>query len=198
MIETVRTQATHSRIPATNHLTRRRFLKLGAFLAAGLVLPPSLHAIPRPEARGERRLKFFNTHTKERLEVCYLRDGQYHPEAIEAINNILRDHRTNEVHPIDHRLLDLLHGIRTKAGQDSCLHIISGYRSPATNAKLRRRSRGVARKSLHMLGYAVDIRIPGVRTASVRKIAMGLKQGGVGYYRKSDFVHVDIGPVRTW
>lgn len=198
MIETMRTQATHSRIPANDHLTRRRFLKLGAFLAAGLVLPPSLHAIPRPDARGEHRLKFFNTHTQERLEVCYLRDGQYHPEAIEAVNNILRDHRTNEVHPIDLRLLDLLHGIRTKAGQDSCLHIISGYRSPATNAKLRRRSRGVARKSLHMLGYAVDIRIPGVRTSTVRKIAMGLKQGGVGYYRKSDFVHVDIGPVRTW
>lgn len=198
MIETVRTQATHSRIPANDHLTRRRFLKLGALLAAGLVLPPSLHAIPRPEMQGERRLKFFNTHTQERLEVCYLRDGQYHPEAIEAVNNILRDHRTNEVHPIDLRLLDLLHTIRTEAGQDSCLHIISGYRSPATNAELRRKSRRVARKSLHMLGYAADIRIPGVRTAAVRKIARGLNQGGVGFYPKSDFVHVDIGPVRVW
>lgn len=198
MIETVRTQATLSRMPADGHLTRRRFLQLGALLAAGLVLPPSLQAVPRPDERGERHLKFFNTHTQERLEVCYLRDGHYHSEAIEAVNNILRDHRTNEVHPIDLRLLDLLHTIRTKAGQDSCLHIISGYRSPATNTELRRRNRGVAKRSLHMLGHAVDIRIPGVRTTKLRKIAMGLNQGGVGYYRKSDFVHVDIGPVRVW
>jgi len=171
---------------------------MGAILAAGLVLPPSLHAVPRPAERGERHLKFFNTHTQERLEVCYRRDNQYHPEAIEAVNNILRDHRTNEIHPIDLRLLDLLHIIRAKAGQDSCLHIISGYRSPTTNAELRRRSRRVATKSLHMLGHAVDIRIPGVRTTTVRKIAMGLNQGGVGFYRKSDFVHIDIGRVRAW
>lgn len=198
MIETVRTQATHSRLPDDGHLTRRRFLKLGALLAAGLVLPQSLQALPRPDDRGEQHLKFFNTHTQERLEVCYRRDGQYHQDAIEAVNKILRDHRTNEVHPIDLRLLDLLHTIRAKAGQDSCLHIISGYRSPATNAELRRRSRRVASKSLHMLGHAVDIRIPGVRTSAVRKIAMGLGQGGVGFYPKSDFVHVDIGRVRVW
>ena len=198
MIETVRTQATHSRVLTDEHLTRRRFLTLSALLAAGLVLPRSLHAVPGPDETRERRLKFFNTHTQERLEVCYLRDGQYHQDAIEAVNNILRDHRTNEVHPIDFRLLDLLHTIRTKAGQDSCLHIISGYRSPATNKELRRKSRRVASKSLHMLGYAVDIRIPGVRTSKVRKIAMRLGQGGVGFYPKSDFVHVDIGRVRAW
>ena len=198
MIETVRSKAIHSGSPTDSHLTRRRFLKLGALLAAGMVLPQSLHALPRPDEQGERHLKFFNTHTQERLEVCYRRDGQYHQDAIASVNNILRDHRTNEVHPIDLRLLDLLHTLRTKAGSDSCLHIISGYRSPATNSELRRKSRGVAGKSLHMLGHAADIRIPGVPTTRVRKIAMGLNQGGVGFYRKSDFVHIDIGRVRVW
>jgi uncharacterized protein YcbK (DUF882 family) len=198
MIETVPSKATDSRILTNSHLTRRRFLQLGTILAAGLILPPSLQAVPRPDDPGERYLKFFNTHTQERLEVCYRRDGRYHRDAIAAVNNILRDHRTDEVHPIDLRLLDLLHTIRTTAGPDSCLHIISGYRSPATNNQLRRKSRGVARKSLHMLGHAVDIRIPGVRTAKIRKIAIGLNQGGVGYYPESDFVHVDIGRVRTW
>jgi uncharacterized protein YcbK (DUF882 family) len=198
MTETVRTQATHSRLSDSKHLTRRHFLKLGTLLAAGLALPQTLYATPRPDERGNRTLKFFNTHTRERLEVCYCKDGHYDQGAIKAVNTILRDHRTDEIHPIDLRLLDLLHTIRTKTGQDSCLHIISGYRSPVTNAQLRRRSRGVARKSLHMQGYAADIRIPGFRTAAIRKIALGLRKGGVGYYPGSDFVHVDIGPVRTW
>lgn len=198
MIETVPSQATDSRMLTDSHLSRRRFLQLGTILAAGLILPPSIQAVPRPDDPGERYLKFFNTHTQERLEVCYHRNGRYDRDAIAAVNNILRDHRTNEVHPIDRRLLDLLHTIRTTAGPDSCLHIISGYRSPVTNAELRRKSRRVARKSLHMSGHAVDIRIPGVRTASVRKIAIGLNQGGVGYYPRSDFVHVDVGRVRVW
>ena len=198
MIETVPSQATDSRMLTNNHLTRRRFLQLGTILAAGLILPPGLMAVPRPDDPGERYLKFFNTHTQERLEVCYRCNGRYRRDAIAAVNNILRDHRTDEVHPIDLRLLDLLHTIRTTAGPDSCLHIISGYRSPTTNARLRRKSFGVARKSLHMSGYAADIRIPGVRTADVRKIAIGLNQGGVGYYPKSDFVHVDVGRVRVW
>ena len=180
------------------HLTRRQFLKLASLLAAGLTLPQPLCAIPRPEDRGERILKFYNTHTRERLNVCYARGGQVDRDAIQAVNAILRDHRTNEVHPIDLRLLDLLHTIRLKAGRDSCLHIISGYRSPATNAKLRRNSRKVAKKSLHMRGHAADIRIPGIRTAKLREIALNLARGGVGYYPRSDFVHVDIGRVRSW
>jgi uncharacterized protein YcbK (DUF882 family) len=197
MTEAKRIPTTHSR-PADGHLTRRRFLKLGSFLAAGLVLPQPLWAVPRPEDRDGRHLKFFNTHTRERLDVCYRRNGQYDQGAIQAVNNILRDHRTDEVHPIDLRLLDLLHSIRTRVGRDCCLHIISGYRSPTTNAELRRKSRSVARKSLHMLGHAADIRIPGVRTSAVRRIAMDIRRGGVGYYAKSDFVHVDIGRVRAW
>ena len=198
MTETARTQATHSWSNDRTHLSRRRFLKLGTLMAAGLVLPKAVYATPRPEERGERLLKFFNTHTRERLEVCYCRDGHYDHDAIKAVNTILRDHRTDEVHPIDLRLLDLLHAIRTKVGQDSCLHIISGYRSPATNAMLRRRSSGVARKSLHMKGYAADIRISGMPLAQLRQIAVDLNRGGVGFYPSSDFVHVDIGRVRRW
>lgn len=196
--ETKQTERRPTRMQPAAHFTRRRFLKMGTLLAAGLVIPRSLYAIPRPEQSGERLLKFYNIHTRESLEVCYARDGQYRPRAIQAVNAILRDHRTEEVHPIDLRLLDLLHAIRIESGQESCLHIISGYRSPTTNANLRRRSRGVARKSLHMLGHAADIRIPGLPTAEVRKIALGLSMGGVGYYPQSDFVHVDIGHVRAW
>ena len=179
-------------------VTRRWFLKAGLVLTAGMVLPSRLYAIPRREEQEERTLKFLNIHTTERLEVCYRRGGQVNTNAIQKVNTILRDHRTGEIHPIDLRLLDLLHAIRIRAGEDSCLHIISGYRSPVTNAKLRRRSSGVARNSLHMRGHAADIRIPGVQTAEVRKIALALARGGVGFYPESDFVHVDIGRVRSW
>lgn len=198
MTETERIPKPHSRLAGNRHLSRRTFLQMSALMAAGLVLPQSVLAVPRPDEKRERHLKFYNTHTQERLEVCYRRNGRYDREAVQAVHNILRDHRTNEIHPIDMRLLDLMHAIRVRAGQDCCLHIISGYRSPATNAALRRKSRKVARKSLHMVGHAADIRIPGVRTATVRDIARGLGRGGVGYYAKSDFVHVDIGRVRTW
>jgi uncharacterized protein YcbK (DUF882 family) len=198
MNETERIPTPHSHLDSGKHLSRRRFLKLGALLASGLILPPSVLAVPRPDEKNERYLKFYNTHTQERLEVCYRRDGRYDRDAVQAVHNILRDHRTNEVHPIDLRLLDFLHAIRIQAGRDCCLHIISGYRSPTTNAALRRKSRGVARKSLHMVGHAADIRIPGIRTSTVRQIALNLRRGGVGYYAKSDFVHVDIGRVRAW
>ncbi len=179
-------------------LSRRRFLRLGAALTAGLVLPGQLYASLTADDPRERRLVFFNTHTHEKLDVCYARGESYRPEALRAVNHILRDHRTDEVNPIDPHLLDLLCAIRSKAGPDACLHIISGYRSPRTNQRLRQRSRGVARNSLHMLGHAADIRIPGLATSRLRRMALDLRQGGVGYYPQSNFVHVDIGPVRTW
>lgn len=191
-------EAEQDRIVDGAGVSRRRFLQLGGLLAAGLVVPRSLYAVPRPDEKGARILRFYNTHTRERLEVCYARDGAVDREALQAVNAILRDHRTDEVHPIDLRLLDLLHAIRLQAGRGSCLHIISGYRSPATNASLRRNSRSVAKKSLHMRGHAADIRIPRIATAQLRDIALGLARGGVGYYPKSGFVHVDIGRVRSW
>lgn len=198
MTDMTRPETAQTRRLPDPRFSRRRFLKLGTLLAVGLAVPQSLYAIPRPEEKGERILKFYNTHTQERLEVCYARNGEVYPDAIRAVNAILRDHRTDEIHPIDVGLLDLLHAIRLKAGDDCCLHIISGYRSPTTNAKLRRRSGSVARKSLHMRGHAADIRIPRIGTANLRDIALGLARGGVGYYPKSDFVHVDIGRVRSW
>ena len=188
-------------IPLDEHhqvLSRRHFLRWGAAFTAGLVLPGQLYAALTADDQGERRLVFFNTHTHEKLDVCYARGESYRPEALSAVNHILRDHRTNEVNAIDPRLLDFLCAIRSKAGPDACLHIISGYRSPGTNRRLRQQGRGVARKSLHMKGHAADIRIPGLATSRLRRIALALRQGGVGYYPQSDFVHVDIGPVRTW
>ncbi len=186
--------------PQTEQLTlnRRQFLRLGAALSAGLVMPGPLYAALTPDHRQERRLVFFNTHTREELDVCYAQGSSYRLDALAAVNMILRDHRTNEISPIDTRLLDFLCDIRSQAGPDACLHIISGYRSPRTNKMLRRRSRGVARKSLHMQGHAADIRIPGLSIDRLRRIAIGLRQGGVGYYPRANFVHVDIGRVRTW
>jgi uncharacterized protein YcbK (DUF882 family) len=183
-----------------HHLTlsRRQFLYGGAVLTAGLALPGSLRAAIAPDDAQQQRLILFNLHTREKLDVCYAQRGAYRPEALAAINNILRDHRANKIHPIDTRLLDLLSAIRSRVGPDACLHIVSGYRSPETNQMLRQRSHRVARKSLHMKGHAADIRIPGVPTKKLRKIAIGLRQGGVGYYPRSRFVHVDIGQVRTW
>ena len=198
MTDEIRPRAINNQMIIDPRFSRRQFLKLGGVLAAGLIIPRYGHAIPHPQKPGERILKFFNTHTQEHLEVCYASDGEINPQAVQAVNTILRDHRTDEVHPIDVRLLDLLHAIRLKAGQDSCLHIISGYRSPTTNANLRRRGRGVARKSLHMRGQAADIRIPGIAIARLRKIALRLARGGVGYYPAANFVHVDIGRVRAW
>lgn len=179
-------------------LSRRHFLRWGAAFSAGLVLPGQLYAALTSDDPWERRLVFFNTHTHEKLDVCYARGESYRTEALGAVNHIMRDHRTNEVNPIDPRLLDLLCAIRSKAGADACLNIISGYRSPRTNQRLHQRSRGVARKSLHMKGHAADIRIPGLATRRLRRIAVDLRQGGVGYYPQSNFVHVDIGPVRSW
>ena len=198
MTDSIRPEATKDRRLTDPGFSRRRFLKLGTLLAAGLVMPQPLYAIPRPEEKETRVLKLYNTHTRERLDVCYARSGKIDRDAIQEVNTILRDHRTDEIHPIDLRLLDLLHAIRLEAGGESCLHIISGYRSPTTNARLRRRSTGVAKKSLHMRGHAADIRIPRIGTAKLRDIALGLARGGVGYYPKSDFVHVDIGRVRSW
>lgn len=180
--------------------SRRRFLKAGLLAAAACILPPlGAQASTPPRTKAPRReLRFYNTHTNESLEVCYCADGRYLPEGLRAVNHIMRDHRTGEVRPIDPRLLDLLHGIYQQAGGAPPLHIVSGYRSPATNAALRRRSGGVARRSLHMQGTAADIRIPELPLARLHKIALGMGKGGVGFYPKSEFVHVDIGQVRHW
>jgi uncharacterized protein YcbK (DUF882 family) len=145
-----------------------------------------------------RSISFYNTHTDETLEVCYFKKGCYQSHALRQIDHILRDHRTGDIHPIDHQLLDLLHIISVKSCTTEPFHIISGYRSPATNALLRRISKGVAQHSWHMHGKAIDIRLPDHDTRHLKQLAMKCRVGGVGYYPESDFVHLDTGEVRCW
>ena len=157
--------------------------------------------LPAAVKAPERTLSFFNTHTGERLKVAYCCGGEYQPNALKLINTILRDHRANEVKPIDPKLLDLLHELGGVLETDQPYHVISGYRSPHTNGTLQARggaSTGVATKSLHMVGKAIDIRLPGVKLDHLRGAARSLKLGGVGYYPSSNFVHVDTGRVRFW
>ena len=174
---------------------RRRFLGLGA--AAALTLAPGM-SLARDWSAAKRSLSFVHLHTGERLKTTYWASGDYVPGAIGEINHILRDFRVDEVADFDLRLIDLLSTLRARMESNAPFEIISGYRSPATNAALRARSGGVAKKSLHMRAMAVDIRLPGRDLASLRRAALDLKMGGVGYYPKSNFIHVDVGPVRQW
>ena len=185
-------------------LDRRRFLGIGAAAAALALAPTRILAAASPAVAAtapERVLSFFNTHTGERLKAAYCCGGVYRPEALQDINHILRDFRANEIKAIDPRVLDLLHELNGTLETDQPFHIISGYRSPQTNALLRERggaTTGVASHSLHQVGQAIDIRVPGVTLDHLRGAARSLKIGGVGYYPSSNFVHVDVGRVRYW
>lgn len=147
-----------------------------------------------------RTLKFVHTHTGETLRTTYCVNGCYEAASLQVVNRFLRDFRTGDVHAIDPALLDILFELQVRADRDAEFQIISGYRSPQTNASLRGRSvaSGVAKRSLHMDGMALDIRLTGFDTAKLRGLAASLQRGGVGYYRDSDFVHVDTGRVRYW
>lgn len=176
-------------------VSRRRFL---ACLAAAPVLRtvPALASVSvLPSARA---LSFVHLHTSERLSLDYAREGGYLPDALAALNHLLRDFRTGDVAPIDPGLFDLLYRLRVACQATAPFQIISGYRSPVTNATLRERSSGVASGSLHMSGKAIDIRVAGVGLATLRDAAIALQLGGVGYYPGSNFVHVDTGRVRRW
>lgn len=176
-------------------MNRRHFIALGVKAAAGLVLCP---AVPAWAGRGTRTLSFYHTHTNKTLDITYARSRIYDPLALERVNYYLRDFRTEEMHPIDPGVLDILWRIQQKIGCNGTYEVISGYRSPNTNKTLRGRSKGVAKRSLHMEGKAIDIRLTGADTCRVRDCAVALKSGGVGYYAKSNFVHIDTGRVRTW
>src|SRR5580658_37044 len=152
-------------------------------------------------AAYEYRLRFFHTHTGERLDVVYRRGDQYIPEALDELDHYLRDHRTGDVRHFDPRLFDLLYDLTASLGDsDGEIAVICGYRTPWSNEFLRTRSpqTGVAQHSLHMQAEAIDIRLPGIPTSELRDAALRLHRGGVGYYRSSDFVHVDVGRVRQW
>ena len=164
-------------------------------MGAALPLVAPLRAAAQPTVRS---LAVLNLHTGERLRTTYWEAGAYLADALSAFNRVLRDHRTGEVHEIAPGALDLVTLLSDRLETRGEVQIISGYRSPTTNAKLRAASSGVAGGSLHMYGKALDIRMPGVDLACLRDAAWSLQQGGVGFYRGSDFVHVDIGRVRRW
>lgn len=180
---------------AAGLLSRRRFLQVSGGLAAGLLIAPAHAGLDR---HSQRALSLHNLHTGERLTRTYWAGGEYLAEPLSDIDRVLRDHRTDEVHPIDPQLLDVLHRLQHSVGSRKPFEIISGYRSPKTNAMLRGKSGGVAKKSLHMQGKAIDIRLPGQDLGRLRQAALSLKAGGVGYYSKSNFLHMDIGRVRHW
>jgi uncharacterized protein YcbK (DUF882 family) len=172
---------------------RRSFLR-GA--SAALLLLPLPAAWGR--APAQRSLSFVHTHTGERLSTVYFEDGQYRSGELTRINQLLRDFRTGDVHAVDTGVLDILADLRVLADRDEPYEVICGYRSPQTNAALRRHSSGVAEHSLHLQGRAIDVRLPGFPTAKLRELALGMGRGGVGFYAQSDFVHLDNGRVRYW
>jgi uncharacterized protein YcbK (DUF882 family) len=162
------------------------------------MFPKVLLAAVRAPQIPERSLSLYNLHTGESLKTAYWIEGEYLTEALREINNLLRDHRTQEIRPIDTELLDLLHSLHSTSESKGMLHVISGYRSPATNTHLRENCTGIAKNSLHLAGKAADIRLPGYDLAALRRIAVALRGGGVGYYPGSDFIHMDVGRVRYW
>jgi uncharacterized protein YcbK (DUF882 family) len=179
-----------------SHVTRRDLIKT-TLAAAAVSLVPSF-ARASLAAAPARSLQFYNTHTAESLKTVYWENGSYIPEALGSINHILRDFRTNTVKPIDPRLLDLLASLHNRLDSNTPFEIISGYRSPQTNAALHARSSGVASHSMHIEGKAIDIRLTDKPLAMLHNAALAMNAGGVGYYPGSDFVHVDTGRVRHW
>lgn len=158
-------------------------------------------AAPTPDAplKGQYRLRFFQIHTGEKLDVVYKEGDSYVPEALDELDHFLRDYRNGEVRHYDPRVFDLLYELVNAAGRPGAwINVVCGYRNPQTNAYLRSRGHGVAEHSLHMRAMAIDVRLPGTSTAKLRDLALALHEGGVGYYARSDFIHVDVGRVRRW
>lgn len=186
---------------AERYYARRMVLKNGLLLlaAGGIIAPGTAQAaaVGLPKS-GTFDISFRNQHTGESFSGTYRVGNKYLPESFDRINEVLRDFRTNEIFPIDPRVIDILFMVREKSGIKGPVEILSGYRSPKTNARLSRVSTGVAKNSLHMTGQAIDFRLPGYSTGKANRIACNLRAGGVGYYPKSNFVHVDTGRVRHW
>jgi len=186
-----------------NIIGRRRFIRnfvgMTGLAAASATLAPVSSALAMLTAPATpRRLKFHNLHTSEQLDIVYFEKGRYIPQALAEIDHILRDYRQNVTKPMSPALLDLVVAIRRKLHTDAEVEIISGYRTPETNAMLAARSHGVAHHSLHMDGLALDWRVPGRTLDQLHRVALAIRGGGVGYYPASDFVHTDVGRVRYW
>jgi uncharacterized protein YcbK (DUF882 family) len=176
-------------------------LKIGLAVALAISSAPAIRAVDAGTTAKSApyRLRLFHLHTGEHLDVVYRIGNEYLPEGIAELDHFLRDHRTGDMKDYDIREFDLLHDLLAKLGRpDGEIDIVCGYRTPWSNNYLRERSHGVALHSQHMEAKAIDIRVPGIPTARVRDAALSLQRGGVGYYAQSDFVHVDVGPVRHW
>ena len=185
-------RATSECAPATA-VTRRQLLRMGGVVIASSACPSlawSHHA--------SRSLNLHNALTRENLQLEYWVDGEFAPEALKELNHFLRDPHNGNVTEIDPKLYHLIYDIANRLKATGIINIMSGYRSPVTNDRLRRRNAAAAKGSFHVKGKAVDIRIPGYSTNAVRRVAVGLNQGGVGYYPRSRYVHIDTGPVRSW
>lgn len=181
-------------------LPRRSLLRAGAGAALAAAVPAFALAAQKGAApdTGPRKALLHNLHTGETFSDVYFEGGRYVPQALAAAMRVLRDWRNGEEHVMDPRLFDALHSIQGKLGTAKPFQIISGYRSPKTNAMLHAKSKGVASNSQHTQGKAVDVRIEGVELRNLQKAALSLQAGGVGYYPVSDFVHVDVASVRQW
>jgi uncharacterized protein YcbK (DUF882 family) len=152
-----------------------------------------------PQPGRERVLRLYNTHTGERIEIVYRRGEQYVPDSLVKLDHFLRDHNTGDVRHFDPRLYDILSDLTASVGKPAAeIEIVCGYRTPSTNETLRARTTGVAKNSLHIQAEAIDLRVPGIDTLKLRRAALVLQRGGVGYYPHSDFIHVDVGRVRQW
>ncbi|MEI6984984.1 MAG: DUF882 domain-containing protein [Rhodospirillaceae bacterium] len=192
----------NKRSDPTMPVARRDFLRLGTVAAiavsAAALVPTDALAFPNP-GKIHRQLAFINQHTSEHLNTEYWAKGHYRRDALRAVNRLFRDHRTGAVHSIDPRLLDVVYHLKKRVGAHGPFHIVSGYRSPATNAMLMESDHpGVARHSYHVKGMAVDLYLPGYSLDRLHRAALALRAGGVGYYPDNGFIHLDVGPLRRW
>lgn len=184
---------------ASTTLARRHFLRHTARLAAAAALPALASRAALASVPDVRGLALVHTHTHEKIDLVYASGERYVPEALGWLNRFLRDHYTGDIGVIDPQVFDLLHRVQQALGSKGAFEVISGYRCPATNSHLRQtRSGGVATKSLHMEGRAIDVRLPGVPLADLHQAALSLRAGGVGFYPREQFVHLDTGRVRNW
>lgn len=165
---------------------------------SGVACSVATPALAMPRFHDMRELAFHNLHTDERLRVTYWKEGRYSRPALEKINRVLRDHYSGDVFPMSARLMDTLYDLQKRLHQDGPIEVISAYRSPQTNMMLASLSDGVAKHSYHTRGMAIDIRMQGAPLPKVYKTALNMRRGGVGYYPDSEFVHVDVGPMRRW
>ena len=181
-----------SQMPRLSSSRRRFIAACGGSLTALGTMGAAQAAVPA------RNVALHNMHTGEIVRTVYFADGRYVPSGLRTIDHVLRDWRTDEIIKMDPKVVDILYLLQRELDPDGPLEVVCGYRSPATNAMLRRRSRAVAKHSLHMHGMAVDFRLPNQPIRVLHEAAVSLKAGGVGYYPRSNFIHVDCGPVRYW